>query len=393
MGNVQLDTLSSRQIVAVEETHSFSPNLLNAVRFGYNHEFVNNDSSLKAINPAAADTTLGAFSGRDAAVVNTTGLSSMTGGVGGLPTYLYGWNSLQWYDDAFWTKGTHSVKFGFAAEHMMLQATALTDPNGIWTFGDLSSFLTNNPSKFQGGIASSLTPRNLRQNIFGAYVQDDWRIRPNLTLNLGLRYEMATVPTETDGKLANLRNLSDATPHLGDPFFNNPTTKNFEPRIGFAWDPFSNGKLAVRGGAGLFDVLPLPYQFILLTTQAAPFFQYTSLNVSDPTLAAPLTFPLVPTADISANKLRSTYVESNPKRNYVTQWNLNVQYQLTQNLAAMVAYVGSRGVHQPFRVDEADLVLPTKTSYGYLWPQVDVNGNLVTPQCTSDPTQCSPPST
>jgi outer membrane receptor protein involved in Fe transport len=388
MGNVQLDTLSSRQIVAVEETHSFSPNLLNAVRFGYNHEFVNNDSSLKAINPAAADTTLGAFSGRDAAVVNTTGLSSMTGGVGGLPTYLYGWNSLQWYDDAFWTKGTHSVKFGFAAEHMMLQATALTDPNGIWTFGDLSSFLTNNPSKFQGGIASSLTPRNLRQNIFGAYVQDDWRIRPNLTLNLGLRYEMATVPTETDGKLANLRNLSDATPHLGDPFFNNPTTKNFEPRIGFAWDPFSNGKLAVRGGAGLFDVLPLPYQFILLTTQAAPFFQYTSINVGDSSLAVPLTFPLVPTADISANKLRSTYVEPNPKRNYVTQWNLNLQYQLTPNLAAMVAYVGSRGVHQPFRVDEADLVIPTKTSAGDLWPQVDANGNLI-----SGPNSGNPPST
>jgi outer membrane receptor protein involved in Fe transport len=388
MGNVQLDTLSSRQIVAVEETHSFSPNLLNAVRFGYNHEFVNNDSSLKAINPAAADTTLGAFSGRDAAVVNTTGLSSMTGGVGGLPTYLYGWNSFQWYDDAFWTKGTHSVKFGFAAEHMMLQATALTDPNGIWTFGDLSSFLINNPSKFQGGIASSLTPRNLRQNIFGAYLQDDWRVRPNLTLNLGLRYEMATVPTETDGKLANLRNLSDATPHLGDPFFNNPTTKNFEPRIGFAWDPFSNGKLAVRGGAGLFDVLPLPYQFILLTTQAAPFFQYTSINVGDSSLAVPLTFPLVPTADISANKLRSTYVEPNPKRNYVTQWNLNLQYQLTQNLAAMVAYVGSRGVHQPFRVDEADLVIPTKTSAGYLWPQVDANGNLI-----SGPNAGNPPST
>jgi len=54
-------------------------------------------------------------------------------------------------------------------------------------------------------------------------------------------------------------------------------------------------------------------------------------------------------ADITANKLRSTYVEAQSKRNYVTQWNLNVQYQLTTNLAAMVAYVGSRGVHQPFR--------------------------------------------
>jgi hypothetical protein len=406
MGNVELNTLSSRQIVAAEETHTFTPSFVNAVRFGYNHEFVNNDSSLKALNPAAADTTLGAFPGRDAAVVNVTGLGSMTGGVGGLPTYLYGWNTFQVYDDAFWTRGTHSIKFGFAAERMLLQATALTDPNGIWTFGDIQSFLTNNPSKFAGGIASSLTPRNLRQSIFGGYIQDDWRLRANLTLNLGLRYEMATVLTETNGKLANLRNLSDAAPHIGDPFYNNPTTKNFEPRLGFAWDPFSNGKLAVRGGAGLFDVLPLPYQFILLTTQAAPFFQYTSLSVTappDPSCPAgtTLTFPLVTPCLISANKLRSTYVESNPKRNYVTQWNLNVQYQLTPNLAAMVAYVGSRGVHQPFRVDEADLVIPTKTSAGYLWPQVDVLGNVFsnanncnqTDPNGSDPAVCAPPNT
>jgi hypothetical protein len=379
-GNVLLNTLSSRQIVAAEETHSFTPNLLNAVRFGYNHENVNNDSSVSAINPAAAQTSLGAFAGRNAAFVHVTGLSDMSGGVGGLPTYLYRWNSFQVYDDAFWTRGTHSIKFGVAVERMLLQVTALTDPNGIWAFGSVGDFLANNPSKFQGGIVSSLTPRDLRQTLFGGYLQDDWRWRPNLTFNLGLRYEMTTVPTEINGKLANLRNLSDATPHIGDPFFNNPTTKNFEPRIGFAWDPFSNGKMAIRGGAGLFDVLPLPYQFTLLTTQSAPFFQYTSLNTPIPATGTcpALTFPAVPSCLITANKLRSTYVEPNPKRNYVTQWNLNFQYQLTPNLAAMVAYVGSRGVHQPFRVDEADLVIPTKTSLGYLWPQVDGNGNLTT---------------
>jgi hypothetical protein len=399
-GNVQLQSLSSRQIVAAEETHSFTPNLVNAVRFGYNHENVNNNASVGAINPAAARTSLGAFTGRDAAYVHVGGLADMSGGVGGLPTYLYRWNSFQWYDDAFWTKGTHSVKFGVAAERMLFQATALSDPNGVWTFDNLHAFLTNSPTKFAGGIVSSLTPRDLRQTLFGGYLQDDWRWKSNLTVNLGLRYEMTSVPTETHGKLANLRNLSDTTPHLGDPFFNNPTTRNFEPRIGFAWDPFSNGKMAVRGGAGIFDVLPLPYQFTLLTTQAAPFFQYTSLKVPIPATATcpALTFPSVESCLISANKLRSTYVEPNPKRNYVTQWNLNLQYQLTPNLAAMVAYVGSRGVHQPFRVDEADLVIPKPTPSGYLWPQVDVLGNIFIPgQCDqldrngSDPAQCVPP--
>ena len=407
-GNVGLNTLSSRQIVAAEETHSFTPTFVNAVRFGYNHENVNNDSSVSALNKAAADTSLAAFAGRNAAVVNVTGvLSSMTGGVGGLPTYLYRWNSFQGYDDAFFTSGKHSLKFGAAFERMLLQVTALTDANGIWFFSSLSDFLTNNPAKFQGGVASSLTPRDLRQSLFGAYVQDDWRWKPNLTLNLGLRYEMSTVPTEIHGKIANLRNLSDPLPVCGTvvtggcsgtgSFFSNPTLKNFEPRLGFAWDPLRTGKMAVRGGAGLFDVLPLPYQFILLTTQSAPFFQYTSLKVGDPSLAVPLTFPLVAQADITNNKLRSTYVESNPKRNYVAQWNLNLQYQLTQSLAGMVAYVGSRGVHQPFRVDEADLVIPQNTRSGYVWPQVDALGNVFTSQCNqldrngSDPQQCAPP--
>jgi hypothetical protein len=391
-GNVGLSTLSSRQIVAVEETHSFTPTFVNAVRFGYNHERVDNDASVSALNPAAMDTSLGAFAGRNAAVVNVNGLSSMTGGVGGLPTYLYRWNSFQGYDDAFVSRGKHSIKFGGAFERMLLQVTALTDANGIWFFNSITDFLANNPTKFQGGIASSLTPRNLRQSIIGAYIQDDWRWKSNLTLNLGLRYEMSTVPTETDGKIANLRRLTDPLPVCATvvtgqcsgtgPFFYNPTYHNFEPRVGFAWDPLKTGKLAVRGGAGLFDVLPLPYQFILLTTQSAPFFQYTSLKVV-PGATPPLTFPLVDPALITNNKLRSTYVESHPNRNYVTQWNLNLQYQLTPNLAAMVAYVGSRGVHQPFRVDEANLVLPTKTSAGYVWPFDPSSGGPLDPLNTN----------
>lgn len=368
MNNVLLGSSSARQIVAVEETHSFAPTFVNAVRFGYNHEAVNNNQSLTGINPASTDSSLGSFAGRNAAQVQIGGASLMPGGVGGLPTYLYRWNTFQVYDDAFLNRGTHTIKFGFAAERMLLQATALTDPSGIWQFSSVENFLTNKPTRLQGGIITTLSPRDIRQTLFGGYVQDDWRWRPNLTLNLGLRYEMATIPTEIHGKLANLRNLSDATPHLGDPFFvHNPTTKNFEPRVGFAWDPFRNGKVAIRGGAGLFDVLPLPYQFILLVTQAAPFFQYTSIKSVNGSLNGsffdgPAVQPPYP-----ANKLRETYTDPSPKRNYVTQWNLNVQYQLASNLAAMVAYVGSRGVHQPFRVDDADMALPNLTSAGYVW--------------------------
>jgi outer membrane receptor protein involved in Fe transport len=395
LDNIELRTLTSRQIVAVEETHAFSASLVNAVRFGFNHEAAASNQGVSAINPAAADTTLGVFAGQNGAQVNIGSLTTMPGGVWGLPTYRYGWNSFQLYDDAFLIKGTHSIKFGGAVERMLLQVTTFSDPNGIWQFNTLSDFLQNIPKRFQGGIITSVKPRDLRQTLVGAYVQDDWRWKPNLTLNLGLRYEMTTVPTEIHGQLANLRpnpvhpslnglpNFSDPNAHLGDPFFSNPTVKNFEPRVGFAWDPFHNKTIAVRGGFGMFDVLPLPYQFILLTNQATPFFEYTSINAS----STPISFFSGLPSPLPANTLRSTFIEPHPKRNYVMQWNLNVQYQLTPNLAGMIAYVGSRGLHQPFRVDDADLVLPTKTSAGYLWPQVDVMGNLI-----AGPNAGSPPS-
>src|ERR1700730_13359960 len=371
--NVQINTLTSRQIVAVEETHAFTPNLLNAIRFGYNHENVNDNQGVSAINPAAADKTLGSFAGQNASqVIIGGGLDPLPGGVGGLPIYFYGWNSFQVYDDAFLTKGTHSFKFGVAVERMLTKVTAFSDPSGVWNFTKLQDFYANNPRKLNGGLTSTVTPRDLRETLFGAYLQDDWRWKPNLTLNLGLRYEMSTVPTEIHGKLSILPTLSSATPHLGDPFFSNPTLRNFEPRIGFSWDPFHNGKTAIRGGVGLFDVLPLPYQFLLLTSLASPFFQYTTITPQPNSFFSglPSTLP--------TNTLRATFIDPNPKRNYVAQWNLNVQYQLTPNVAAMVAYVGSRGIHQPFRVDDADLVMPTKTSLGYLWPQVDGGGNLLT---------------
>ena len=381
LNDVEFTTLTARQFLAIEETHIFTPRFANSVRIGGNHEAVDNNQSLKALNPDAARTDLGvggtAFAGRTASQVFIDGgTTAFTGGIGGSPTYFYRWNSIQGYDDAFYTKGTHLIRFGAAVERMLLNVVADTDPNGIWHFGDLGSFLTNNPNKFQGGIASTLSPRNLRQTLFGVYLQDDWRWKPNLTLNLGLRYEMSTVIRETSGKLANLAKLPDASPHLGNPFFNNPTLRDFEPRVGFAWDPLRNGKTALRGGVGMFDVQPLPYQFVLLTTQAAPFFSYTAINnPGNGTFFSGLTnFP--------ANTLRSTYVQ-HPKRDYVMQWNLNIQQQLTPSLAGMVAYVGSRGVHQPFKVDEANLVIPTKTPKGYLWPKVDVFGNGYSPVCNA----------
>lgn len=411
--NTLIGHLTSRQFTSLEEDHTFSPTFVNAARFGFNRDFVNDNKYVLALNPAAADASLGSFPGRDAAFVGIGGVTSMPGGIGGLPTYLYRWDSFQAYDDAFVTRGTHSIKFGVAVERMMDQVTADTDPNGVWAFNNLSDFLQSIPSKFQGGIHAAVSPRNIRQTLVGLYVQDDWRVRPSLTLNLGLRYEITTIPTETSGKFADLRNLSDSAPvcgvsvtgcaGVGSVLTKNPTLRNFEPRIGFAWDALHNGRLAIRGGAGVFDVLPLPYQFNLMETQAAPFFPYVSLRPTTPNLPVPLTFPFVDPSDYTGPNaplvLRNSYFDANPKRDYVMQWNLSAQYQLTPNLAAMIAYVGSRGIHLPYRVDDYNLAPPTLTSAGFVYPAEDVLGNAysVATGCTqtdpsgSDPAICAPP--
>lgn len=374
--NVLQGSKTRRQAVILEESHIFSPSFLNTFRFGVNRQAVNNNQSLSAINPLANDVSLAAMPGRTAAGINIPGLDRMVGGVGASPTYFFHFTTFQAYDDAFLTRGTHTLKFGAVFERFQDNVLALSNPNGLFNFGSLTAFLMNSPKKFQGGFASTLSPRNLRQNLFGIYVQDDWRWRPNLTLNLGLRYEIASVPTEVHGKISVLRQITDPTPHLGDPYFSNPTWHNFEPRVGFVWDPFSNGKTSVRGGFGIYDVLPLLYQFQLLDALSAPFFEIgatASCAKLPPAAATGSCAAVSPGGDAQfltgdPKTFGQAYIEANPPRNYVLQWNLNVQRQLAQNLSVTVGYVGSRGIHQPLRNEDADMVLPTLTPQGYLWP-------------------------
>src|SRR6202140_3523402 len=170
--DVLLGALTKRQIFILEQDHIFSPTLVNSLRFGFNRDFANGPQTLKAINPAAADPSLGAVPGYNTGTLLVPGIDKFVGGLGSQGVSLFRWNSFQGYDDAFLTRGLHSLKFGIAVERDQLNELQLNGPGGEFHFGSLSDFLTNKPQLFLAAFPTLLTPRGIRQTIFGLYAQD-----------------------------------------------------------------------------------------------------------------------------------------------------------------------------------------------------------------------------
>ncbi len=389
-----IESNTGRQIAALEENHIFSPSFANTARVGFNRNVVVNFQQTSAINPLATDTSLAVMPGGFSPDTRVSGLNTHVGGVNNGFSH-HNWNSYQLYDDAFLTRGAHSLKFGYAMEKMNYNTFSSTSPYGILRFKSLPDLLNNNAFSLEGGLPNRINPRGMRQTIFGGYIQDDWKVRKNLTLNIGLRYEMDTVMSEVHGQLTSLLTMTSPLPFCGttdprlttistpvnptgtpgcttpaQPYYNNPTKLNFEPRFGFAYDPKGDGKTAIRGGFAIFDILPLPgYQFTQ-QGQEVPFF-LKGLVTSG---VVPIKLGVDPLSPASAyshmgpSTTLAAFQESNSRRNYVEQWNINIQRQLTSTLTASVGYIGSHGVHMMDRGDDGDMTIPTQTSAGWLWP-------------------------
>jgi hypothetical protein len=367
--NQLLGNITLRQLATVSETHTFGSSVVNTARLGYTRFTSPIGLSLGAINPAALNPAISTVPGGkgQAGISIGSGFTSNPGGFGGQAQSFSFFNTWQYYDDLFFTKGKHSLKMGIAAENDRQNYDNSTQTGGTWAFAGLAKFLTNQPTSLSAQIPGTLSPRHVNQAIYGAYVQDDFHFRPNLTFNLGLRYEMATVPVELDGKVTNLQTLTQTSPTLGNPWWKNPSYRNFEPRLGFAWDPFRDGKSSVRGGFGMFDVLPLFYEITSQAAQAQPYFEVGAATFNGNT---PGLFPTTGFAALAGNPLtfRGVQFQYQPKRNYVMQWNLDLQHQITPTLSVSAGYVGTRGVHQPTKSTDVDIVEPTLTSAGWLFP-------------------------
>jgi hypothetical protein len=367
------ETFSERIMGGLEWTHIFGPSLVNTARVGYNRTVGFVGKPGKALNPLAADTSLsdGFLPGNPAPILTGTGLTTMQGTLGDQTANDHYANSYQFYDDAFYTHGNHAFKFGFSVERIQYNELSVQRPNGTFTFqGSLDSLLINKPSSFQQGDSAIGKELGTRTTFFAGYIQDNWKIRPNLTLNLGLRYEIATLPTDSNGPFAVVPspNISAAPINVAHPWQTNPTKKDFEPRIGFAWDPFKDGKSSVRGGFGIFDILPGPWVTNIQESGSYPF----ALTPAVGNLAQG-DFPNVPGLNpATAIPSAQAYApDQNPRRNYAMNWNLTIQRQITPTLTATIGYVGSHTLHSPFTTDTSNSVGPPQvitTPLGLLWP-------------------------
>ena len=371
---VQLGILSQRRTAMLEESHILSPSLVNIARLGFNRAISEAVESFGAINPLAADSSLGFVPGNPVGSITVAGLTVFQGGVGSAGQYVYHYNSYQAYDDLLWTKATHALKFGFAIERDQSNSVPGGTPNGNVSFGSLANFLNDVPRSFTANIPGTSSEVGYRQTVAGAYVQDDWHLKPNLTLNLGLRYESSTVPTEEHGRLVTLPNLTSPQSHLGSPLFHNPTLRDFSPRVGFSWDPFRTGKTAIRAAFGQYDVLPLVYEYLLSSLLSAPYFE----QGTNSTLPAG-SFPNALLSNLTAGSLRTQWIEQYPKRNYVLEWNFNIQRDIWKDIVFQVGYSGTHGVHLPFTTSSANIVPPTLTPQGYVWPTPVGSGQIANP--------------
>ena len=339
------DILDARsQYVGLGETHIFGPSLLNNLRVAYDRSKVFGDEVDTVQIPLSlvwvpGQTVLGDF--RDIG-----GLSPLSDRVL-TPRFLIQ-NDIQVTDQLTYTRGSHSMKFGFSELRTQLNAVSNDVPAGAYLFGSYANFLKGKTQIFAAPLATANDAyRGIRTWSTSAFFQDDWKVRSNLSLNLGLRYEPISIPDEANGKISNLRDiLHDKGPTVGAPFFKNNTLKNFGPRVGIAWDITGDGKTSLRGGYGIFFANPLPYGMRFEMSGLDPFFIIGLAFGS--AFGAPESFPnSFPKLANVPGAIAATVYDFNPATTYIQQWNLSLQRDLFAGFTATAAYVGSRGIHLP----------------------------------------------
>ena len=344
---------SNNQLLTVEETRTFSEHLFNSVRFSRSDLFYGQVPGYNLAQPLPFFPEAGVVG-----TIDVGGLSRM--GTDPTSPVTQPMKYLTWNDDLTSARGKHVLKSGVLIEHGYSDRLSSLNNRGNYTFANIAQFLAGVPSRFQGVAPSAKLNRQRSSTLFGVYVQDDYRVTPSLTLNLGARYEFYTVPKEKNGLDAYLPDLLTSTDTvLGGPFVN-PSKRNLAPRVGFAWDLTGDGRTAVRGGTGIYYDTDNPFNSSLGISAFTPPFA-PAVTVSGPGIRFPNpSFEPSP----GARTLRTVDYHVTQPRGWT--YNVNLQRDLAGHWAVMVGYAGSRG-YNLIQTYEGNPVVPTKLADGTLF--------------------------
>jgi len=350
------------QVASLEETHIFSPAVLNTFRAGYSRAAFNLDSALLASFPASLSFVNGA--GPGGIVINggvtTTGNNGTITAAG--PNNAAGvWNrrNLFTYSDIVQiSKGSHLVSMGVWFQRLDDNENTASRQLGQASFSNLTTFLEGIVTTFQ--VVPDPNELGWRSSYGAWYFEDAVKLRSNLTLQAGIRHEFSTGWNEVSGRAANYVTDSTGalatTPRVGDSAFTqNNARLLLSPRVGLAWDPFGDGTTAVRAGFGTYYSLIDALSFLL--NSLPPY----NGSVSHSNVALSSLLPVMPGVQpppscgpgvpAPCTIYAPQGVQPDAKTQAVEEWDFTVQRQLDKDSSIRVAYVGSHGYHGLLSVD------------------------------------------
>jgi hypothetical protein len=349
------------QVASAEETHVFSPQVLNTFDAGFSRASFNLDSSPLASFPASDSFVDGLGPGGiviGGGVTTTSAGSITSAGPNNAANVWERRNLFTWTDSIRMVKGKHQIAAGVWFQRLQDNDDTASRQLGQATFASLTTFLQGKVSSFQ--VVPSPSELGWRSLLGAWYFEDTIKLLPNLTLRAGIRQEFTNGWNEVDGRAANYITNGDGvletTPIVGhSAFTQNNATHLFGPRIGLAWDVFGNGRTVLRAGFGTYYSLIDDLSFLL--NSVPPYNGALSFaNVSLPSIL-PI-FPNVappPSCGPGIPAPCTTYapqgVQPNAKTPTVEEWRFTVERQLDRNSVLRLAYVGSFGYHGLLSVD------------------------------------------
>ena len=327
---------SHRQIFTLNETRTISSNVVNEARLGFNRIHILFSPNAK-LNPLDFDIRNGVTDPIGLPQISVGGGGFNMGGPSGFPqgrsdTTIVGSDTLSYLH------GNHSFKFG--GEYRRFYNNNTNRDTGTFTFANMSTFLNGDANGFTVTLGDVSTA--IAQGALGLFAQDNYKVRSNLTLELGLRWDWLMSPTERFDRFSSyvLQTNSLVQVNHGVAPVYHTNWKNFQPRIGFSWDPFKSGKTSVRAAYAILADQPITN---LVTGNATnpPFASSVALPTSIPTVKLSNAIIVTPPgATVSPSS-----ADINFDNAYVQSWNLNIQREVKPGFAVTAGYFGSKGTH------------------------------------------------